>query len=375
MSLHFDNLSLRNFGPYRAIDSLDLRTEPEAPVVLIHGENTLGKTRLFRALRWCLYGSLLPQQSVPHATQQLPDYLNRRANRDGEDFLEVSLRFTANEEPYSLIRRATFAGGSPRITTDLRIGGTVVQQASIESEIGRLLHPQISEFFLFDGELLKNFYDRLNTGREREFIRDSIDTVLGIPALQLAERDVSFLAADAVQRHGRALKNVEDRERINRQLRELRDQQESVEKDREEIRKSLQAAEVKLREVKDDIGAISELQADAREQETLEASIEGDKQEEARLRREMQRLLIGDGGRHSPRSWLRPLIVCGSRITQHKSGRMRLANFEIASTCCVSVYGGAYVRLAISRSQQRMMGQIKSCATRRPNSTTWVMSL
>lgn len=291
MSLRFESVSLKNFGPYREIDSLNLETQPEAPVILIHGENTLGKTRLFRALRWCLYGSLIPQQPVAVATQQLREYLNRPAANDGEKFLEVGIRFTANDQPYSLLRRATFDGGMPRVTADLRIGPTVVQQASIEAEIGRLLHPQISEFFLFDGELLKDFYDRLNSDRERDFIRGRIDTVLGIPALQRAERDVSELAADTFQRQTKAVKNADERERLNRELRKLKNQQESVEKDRREIQEALHKAEGQLRDVKEQIGAVAELQADARELETLEASIEGGKQEEARLRADMRQLL------------------------------------------------------------------------------------
>ena len=92
------------------------------------------------------------------------------------------------------------------MTTDLRIGPTVVQQARSRPRSGGCCIPQISEFFLFDGELLKDFYDRLNTDRERDFIRGSIDTVLGIPALQLAERDVSILTDDALQRQTKALK-------------------------------------------------------------------------------------------------------------------------------------------------------------------------
>jgi DNA sulfur modification protein DndD len=296
MSLRFESVSLKNFGPYREIDSLSLKTQPDAPVVLIHGENTLGKTRLFRALRWCLYGSLIPQQTVTAATQQLPHYLNRPAANDGENVMEVSMRFTANDQPHSLVRRATFDGRMPKVTTDLRIGPTVVQQASVDAEIGRLLHPQISEFFLFDGELLKNFYDRLNTDRERDFIRESIDTVLGIPALQLGERDVSELAADVLHRQTKAIKNVGESERLNRELRGLRNQQESVEKDRREIREALGKAEVQLRQVKEKIGVVAELQADAREQETLEASIEGLKHDEARLRADMRHLLA-DGWR------------------------------------------------------------------------------
>ena len=35
-------------------------------------------------------------------------------------------------------------------------------EASIETQIGRVFHPQIAEFFLFDAELLETFYERLS---------------------------------------------------------------------------------------------------------------------------------------------------------------------------------------------------------------------
>lgn len=291
MSLQFGSVSLKNFGPYRDVTSLSLETTPESPVVLVHGENTLGKTRLFRALRWCLYGTLNPQGTVGEATRQLPDYLNRPAARDGDNTLEVAIDFTANDSKYRLVRRATIENGSASVSTDLRIDATVVPPAAIETEIGKLLHPQISEFFLFDGELLKDFYDRLNTDREREFIRDSIDTVLGIPALQLAENDVSELTADAVQRQARAIRDVRERDRINREMRTLKNRQESVTKDREEMQTALANARARLDVVKDEMSGIGELQADARELENLEAFIQGSQLEQERLRAEMKTLL------------------------------------------------------------------------------------
>lgn len=207
--------------------------------------------------------------------------------------MEISMRFTANGSLYSLLRRATFESQAPTVTSDLRIGATVIQQASIDAEIGRLLHPQISEFFLFDGELLKDFYDRLNTDRERDFIRDSIDTVLGIPALQRAQQDVQQLHQDAFERQAKALKSDTDRVRLNGELRTLRSRQESVEKDRKEIQEALARAESRLADVKEEIASIGELQADAREMETLEALIKGDKHEEANVREEMRRLVGG----------------------------------------------------------------------------------
>lgn len=98
MSLKFESLSLKNFGPYRRIDNLDLATDPDAPVVVIHGENTLGKTQLFSALRWCLYGGLLPQQDSAQAMPYLERRFNNPARRDGESAMEVVLKFRVDDE-------------------------------------------------------------------------------------------------------------------------------------------------------------------------------------------------------------------------------------------------------------------------------------
>ena len=65
--LRFNSLMMTNFGPYRSKQEVDLTTPDGAPVVLIHGENTLGKTQLFAALRWVLYGTFNTDQSVTGA--------------------------------------------------------------------------------------------------------------------------------------------------------------------------------------------------------------------------------------------------------------------------------------------------------------------
>jgi DNA sulfur modification protein DndD len=298
MSLRFESVSLRNFGPYRQINELDLETQPSAPIVLIHGENTLGKTSLFRALRWCLYGSPEAAKTPIQAARNLAEYLNRPAHREGETDMQVSMRFTANGHKYHLVRTANFDGGPPRVSADLRVDSTVIQQASIDLEIGRLLHPQISEFFLFDGELLKDFYDRLNTDRERDLLRESIDNVLGIPALQLAQQDVSLLTDDVLQRQTKALDNQTEAANARRQLRDLKSKQESLDKDRMEIEESLRKARSDLEDVRDEIAGLEELKADAREMEGLEAQIAGGKNDEAQLREEMRHLLTN--------GWLAP---------------------------------------------------------------------
>jgi DNA sulfur modification protein DndD len=300
MSLRFENLSIKNFGPYRQVDNLDLTTEVDAPVVLIHGENTLGKTQLFSALRWCLYGGFLPQQDQSQALPLLEKRFNKPARRDGETTMEVVLKFRAGNEPYVLTRTAKLTDLGPQVSTDLRVGPTVIPRGSIDAEVGKLLHPQISEFFLFDAELMQRFYDRLNTDRERGFIRDSIETVLGVPALQRAEKDVKELAQDAMKRQASAAKNATEAERINKRLVKLADEMKSAEAERTELQDVLRKAESELRQVRDQLRVVEGLQADIREQETLEALIVSGDQTELKLREDMRQLLS--------EGWRAPLV-------------------------------------------------------------------
>lgn len=299
MTLQFESLSLSNFGPFRKIIDLNLATEPESPVAVIHGENTLGKTHLFRALRWCLYGAPVAGKTPAESARSLTGYMNRPARADGESEMEVSISFSADGQQYHLTRTAKIEDGpAPRVTADLRIDSSVVQPHSIDAEIGRLLHPQISEFFLFDGELLREFYDRLNNDRERDLLRDSIESVLGIPALQLASRDVGVMRDDVMRRQAKLMKSQKDADNARRQLKDLKSRQESLEKDRHEITASLRKAERDLEDVKERIAAVDDLKADAREMETLEAQIKGGESDERRLREEMRNLLT--------RGWLAP---------------------------------------------------------------------
>jgi len=298
MSLKFRTLTVTDFGPYQGRQVIDLDTDDESPVVLIYGQNTLGKTQLFSALRWCLYGTFAHHQTLASATVELPGRLNLPAKRSGTSELEVSIDFEANGVPYHLTRKARFFGDGDRvrIEPDLRIGSSVTPTTLIDIEIGRVLHPQISEFFLFDGELLETFYERLSTDRERALIRNSIEAVLGIPALQLAQHDVDELASEAAKRQAKLIENRSESEKIQQKLDQLADEATSIETDKKLIADNLAEAEARAKDTREKLSAIESLQADVREQETLEAQFNDGSREELELQAEL-RALLGSGWR------------------------------------------------------------------------------
>lgn len=289
----FHTLTLRNFGPYAGQQSLELATSTESPVVLIFGENTLGKTQLFSALRWCLYGGFFPRQTGEAAIRELPSRLNLPARRRGDNELEVAIEFEAGGDTYSLRRKARFFkdGERAHVVPSLRINASQVAESDIEYEIGRVLHPQISEFFLFDAEMIESFYERLATERERALIRDSIETVLGVPALQLASRDVRDLSSDALNRQARLIENREHSTKIRKRLDEIASESSSIERDRSELLRQIAEAERELQEARDRLRVVDSLQADVRELETLEANIKDGEREEGDLENELRSTL------------------------------------------------------------------------------------
>lgn len=332
MSLVLRDLSLHNFGPYRGKQHIDLAPTAGAPVVLVHGENTLGKTQLFAALRWCLYGILKPQQTPVKAKREIAARMNLPAKREGESVLEVTINFDADGEPHRLTRRAVVDGSGADVTADLRIGPTVIPASGIDAEIGKLLHPQISEFFLFDAELLERFYERLASDHERDLIRTSIETVLGIPALQLAQHDVQDLGNDALQRQTRAAKNVGEAERISKRLKELASAVKSVERDRLDLKDQKHKAEIDLREVREQLKAVESLQADVRDQEMLEANLADGRREEESLRSDLKNLLTSGWRALANRRLQSALAVVQERNSAYQLNEKAIAAARMSVT-------------------------------------------
>ncbi|MCE2498897.1 MAG: DNA sulfur modification protein DndD [Nitrosopumilaceae archaeon] len=55
--MQFTRLILENYGVYGGTTDIDLRPEPDKPVILFGGRNGAGKTTLFESLLVCLYGA------------------------------------------------------------------------------------------------------------------------------------------------------------------------------------------------------------------------------------------------------------------------------------------------------------------------------
>ena len=67
-------IELENYKPYYGKQVIDLSVDQRHNVILIEGDNDTGKTSLFQALRFCLYG-----EAHTHSTT-----FTRRSHRSGK---------------------------------------------------------------------------------------------------------------------------------------------------------------------------------------------------------------------------------------------------------------------------------------------------
>ena len=163
-------LSLNNFGPYFGVQSLDLELSDNAPIILVYGENERGKTSLLRSIRWCLYGEVHNQGGLLMDEREFANY----DARDKNDPFEVSVEIEFEDQGVtSVLKRWMKVKKNDDEETrieiispgaDLRPGkGNPVNERDIPEQISRMLHKDISDFFLFDGETLNRFEQRLRS--------------------------------------------------------------------------------------------------------------------------------------------------------------------------------------------------------------------
>ena len=181
----------KNFKTYRELD-LDLTVNEEQPIILIGGENGGGKTTLFQAIYYALYGLKVKDFEHFNKLQNAGERAKNEGNSSNK--IELEIHFTGkvlhNDYKYIIKRLYTInAQNSPVEAVTLNLNGDVFQYGTAtphaervkkEAEVNKIikanLPQELSKYFLFDameaGNLLKDEY--LN-----RVIKENIENVMG----------------------------------------------------------------------------------------------------------------------------------------------------------------------------------------------------
>ncbi|MGI6102545.1 MAG: AAA family ATPase [Bacillota bacterium] len=257
---------LYNFRQFRGrheIEFLD-RDHPDRNVVVVHGENGRGKTGLFRAVMFCLYGErrLSQDANVPDEEVQLVNTSALHASGDEPVHAFVEMTFSHRRKRYELrreIRGLLIDGRVVEETTEVRLSITgadgnteTIDRRDIDRMIAEVLDRRVREYFLFDGEKIEQL---TRSGREqRRAISQGMRSLLRVDALETAmkasETAVKSFQSDLERDSGdssvaltRLLKSLGDhdseKEKLNETLRERQNELDHAEQEFDDIEKRL----------------------------------------------------------------------------------------------------------------------------------------
>lgn len=288
--MRLQRLRLRNFRSYYGEQSIDLSPIDDNHLVIIFGENMSGKTGIFLALYWCLYGEAYGRrgESIPIYSRSANsnNYLiNAKAIEDGDYVMEVELVWTHDGDSWQLTRQETChgdptVGDSFESWVNLTIGGNVKARQEIEQRVNQLLHHHAAQFYLFDGELLSQYEQWLEDPDQRETtVQRAIEMTVGAAALRSHE-DMATVADEAEAQQARIAKRENRAKNIVSALEAKRDHARDLQQEIDEYGSEIIRLDAQQQQVEDKHGRLAEFSAEQGRLKHIEDSIDRTKQRE-----------------------------------------------------------------------------------------------
>lgn len=287
MSMNLSRMKIHNFGPYYG--EQELIFGEEHPIVLVHGENMRGKTSLLNSVRWALYGHALDRFG---RHMLLVDLVNWEA-ADSEDWtMSVTLGFKVDGSEYDLTRQVQRKSSNmtPRDDKDfqenlfLKRDGNFLYPDESQVAINRLLPERISRFFLFDGELLNEYETLLaDLNQQAQIVKESIESILGVPALQNTIADLRHNLKDASRRQARLAREDKNAQVFATQASRLETQVEMDERDIEELKAQRDDMSQQQRELNEVLKSTASVEAEVQRLQSLDEQIRRFRNQEAGL--------------------------------------------------------------------------------------------
>jgi DNA sulfur modification protein DndD len=287
MGMRLETIKLHNFGPYYGTQSLQFGSV--RPIVLVHGANMRGKTSLLNSVRWVLYGHALNRQGKPMPIKSL---VNFEAARNGDYTMSVELEFNVDQTQYVLRRavqpRAQLA--VPESDSDfteilfLQRSGYQLNPDEAQTEINRILPEQTSRFFLFDGELLNDYEALLaDSTKQAQLIKDSVEHILGVPAITNGIADMRMNLKDAAKRQQNLARKDHSAQVFASEAARLQAEIEAIEKDVAQLADQRDSRVRRQLELDEALRATSGIEADVKELQVARDRVARLKQEEGQL--------------------------------------------------------------------------------------------
>jgi DNA sulfur modification protein DndD len=188
-------IEIENFGPFYHSHTWDIEVEDGKPLILVRAMNDIAKSTILKIFKFCLYG-LTPQKRQ--------NVINRKAALEENGETSVMFSYIHEGDNFEIKRTCKFTKvkkwmDPPNIskyTYSIKQNGVKIldpqgnppigYENDFKDKINELMPEEISQFFFFDGEDVKEYVSE----QPKPSITDSIEKILGIRQLLNAQKDI-----------------------------------------------------------------------------------------------------------------------------------------------------------------------------------------
>lgn len=306
--MKYRKLTLENFGPYYGQHELTFNRD--RGVWIVYGDNGRGKTTLLNAFRYALYGKVLGRR----AERRAHDVANvRHASETGQHEFKTILDFEHDDVEYRVTRHFR-AGHDPEHLLVVEKAGTPLTDSDADAVMMTVAPESISQFFLFDGELLRQYEDLRDPGVDSgRRMREEVDRLLGVHAVENAIHDLKEVSASINKEKARVLA-------ANAKARNLATAMQEAGDKRDALVAALAELKVKGREYSERLAELEEALAQHEQARLALAQIDALKETRTKVEVKLQQALEALG-ELSPDAWRVALLpATGERLAELRAG-------------------------------------------------------
>lgn len=250
-------MELYNFGPYEGKVTLDFTANKGNGIWIIWGMNGAGKTHVYKAIKWCLYGwdpgpEDKPRFPTAKDAWELIHGTNREDGVPTDPHMHVYMWLESEDENgetrYLIKRLVKPLVSNPRNHTQIRVDFEVIANGRLSDSpsetVEALLPLSANQFFMFHGEDIRKM-----SQKHLEQTRKAIELILEAETFRLGRSDLEAVT--------RQIDGELDEERAkNTGLRNLLEAKKQTQERMDNLSESIKDTEGKLEACKSELSNV-----------------------------------------------------------------------------------------------------------------------